>query len=278
MFGHHIMNYSALSKENVFNQPLTPASQFYTTSLHIQLNILILKTMGCSISCERGEPEDEIVEGYDVSSTPYLFGFDIWCCIKPFARQFVNHDQLPDSNEPADISLHQLRPLSQPTTQDVFSAEWQRTGGRADVPLSRPEPMAEAERSHHISSTTYFPHSSALLALGDLEYRLLQLCGLQGSRERLLSPGSQLEVDRLWRQIRHLTGALEHSAQQANSEHERLIRHGHARRPLASSAASSTLQSEIGNSQQPNQDQGPSTPYPQYPNFPPPAYSIWASE
>lgn len=231
--------------------------------------------MGCSISCERGEPEDEIVKGYDVSSTPYLFGFDIWCCIKPFARQLVTNCLTTTS---LPTSLHHLRPLSQPTTQDVFAAEWQRTGGRADVQLSRPEPMAEAERSHHISSTTYFPHSSALLELGDLEYRLLQLCGPQGSRESLLSPGSQLEVDRLWRQIRHLTGALEHSAQQADSEHERLIRHGHARRPLASSPASSTLQSEIGNSQQPNQDQGPSTPYPQYPNFPPPAYSIRASE
>lgn len=233
--------------------------------------------MGCSISCERGEREDEIAEGHDVSSSPYLSGFDIWCCIKPFARQVDNHDQFPDSSEPADdISLHDLRPVSQPTTEDVIVAEWQRTGGRADAQrLTRPEPMAETERRHHISSPTYFQRSSQLLELGNLENRLLQLCGPQGSREGLLSPGSQSEVDRLWRQIRQLTRALEHSASaQANSEHERLIRHDRVRRPLASSPASSSLQSEIGSRQQHTNDQSPSTPYPQYPNFPPPAYSI----
>lgn len=234
--------------------------------------------MGCSISCERSEPEDDVAEGHDPSSSPYLLGFDIWCCIKPFARQAVNDDQLPNNNEPADISLRDLRPLSQPTTQDVFAAEWQGTGGRANAQLTRPEPMAEAERSLHISSPTYFPHSSALLELGDLENRLLQLCGPLGSGERILSPESQSEVDRLWRQIRHLTEALEQSARQANFEHERLIRQGRARRTLASSPASYTLQSEIGNREQPNQEQRPSTPYPQYPHFSLPAYSIRSPE
>lgn len=236
--------------------------------------------MGCSISCERGEPEAEIVQGHEVSS-PDIFGCNIWCGVKPFARQ-VNHDQLPN-NEPADILLHDLMPLSQPTPPDIFAAEWQRTGGRAVARLALPEPIAGAERSHHISSRTHVPNSSALLELGGLENRLLQLRGEQDSRESLLSPGSQSEVDRLRRQIRRLSRALEHSAQIANSEHERLIRNGRTRTPLASPAPS-RLQSDTEYCQQPNQGdrrephQRPSTPYPQYPNFPPPAYSIRTPE
>lgn len=237
--------------------------------------------MGCSISCERGEPEAEIVEEHDVSST-YLFGCNIWCGLKPFARQ-VNHDQLPN-NEPADMMLPDLRPVSQPTPQDVFAAEWQRTGGRAVAQQTRQEPIARAERSHQISSRTHLPNFSALLELG-LENRHLQLRGEQGSRESLSSPGSQSEVDRPRHRIRQVSRALENSPQNANSEHERLIRHGRARPSLASPAPS-RLQSEMENCQQPNQGdrrephQRPSAPYPlyRYPNSPPPAYSIRTPE
>lgn len=238
--------------------------------------------MGCSISYER-EPEAEIVEGHDLSS-PYHFGCNISCGVKPSARQ-VNHDQLPN-NEPADIMLDDLRPVRQPTPQDVFATEWQRTGGRAVAQEAGQEPIAGAERSHHISSRTHLPNSSAYLELVGLENRLLQLRGEQGSRERLLWPGSQSEIDRLQRQIRRVGRALEHSAQFPNSEHERHIRHGRARPPLASPAPSRLQSDIIENCQQRNQGdrrrepphQRPSTPYPQLPSSPPPAYSIRTSE
>lgn len=241
--------------------------------------------MGCSISYER-EPEAEIVvEGHDLSS-PYHFECNIWCGGNPSARQ-VNHDQLPN-NEPVDIMLDDLTPVSQPTPQDEFAAEWQETGGRAVAQQARQEPMAGAERSHHqISSRTHLPNSSsAHLELVGLENRLLQLREEQGSRERSLSPWSQSEIDRLRRQIWRVGRALEHPAQFANSEHERRIRHGRARPLLASPAPSSRLRSDIENGQQPiNQgdrreppNQRPSTPYPQLPNSPPPAYSIRTPE
>lgn len=262
--------------------------------------------MGCSMSYERGEPEVEIVEGYEISSQ-YPSGCSIWCYIRPLLPRPVDHEQAPN-NEPVDISLSNVRPVSPPTPEEVFTTEWQSTTERIETwnrdvaQLARPEPVAAGtERSYRVSSSPpQLPDSPPVLVeLGDLENRLRHVRGEYGSRQRSLSPRSQSEVDTIRRQIRRIRRALEGNSRPAewqarvisrpdhdDNDDERLqIRHHDRARPSTSPAPPPpTLQSDMDNRQRPNDDnrheprQRVSTPHPHYTNLPPPAYSVRALE
>lgn len=251
--------------------------------------------MGCSISYERGEHEAEIIEGHETSS-PYPPGCNLWCYMRPFPRQ-LDHEQARN-NEPVDILLSDPRPVSQATPpQEAFATEWQRTtegsetGWNRDVAqLAHPEPVAGIEQSHQVSSRTHLPDLSAHVALDGLDNGLLPLRGEYGSRQRSLSPGSQLEVDTVRRQNRRIRQALENSPSPAQAsrlpimindpeQRARRLRFGRASR--LTSPAPPGLQSDIDNHRQrPNQEPGQrvSTPHPHYPNLPPPVYSVRAPE
>lgn len=260
------------------------------------------------MSYEGGEPEVEIIEGDEISSQ-YPSGCSIWCYIRPLPRQ-VDHEEAP-SNDPVDISLSNVRPVSQPTPEEVFATEWQSTTERIETwnrdvaQLARPEPVAAGtEPSYQVSSPRIqLPDSPpVLMELGDLENRLLHVRGEYDQRQRSLSPRSQSEIDTIRRQIRYIRRALEGNSRSAegqarlplvisrpdnddddDDEHLQIRHHGRAR-PFTSQAPPPTLQSNIDNRQRSNDDnrheprQRVSTPHPHYTNLPPPAYSFGAPE
>lgn len=258
------------------------------------------------MSYEVGEPEVEIIERDELSSQ-YPSGFSIWCYIRPPIPRRVDHVQAPN-NEPVDISLSNVRPLSQTTSQEVFATEWQNTTqaietwNRDVAQLARPEPVAAGTvRSYRVSSSrTRLPDSPPVLVeLGDLENRLPHARGEYGSRQTSLSSRSQSEVHSIRRQIRRIRRALEGNSRLAegqarfplalkrleNDDDERLqIRYQGRARPFTSPAPPPILQSNMDHRQRLNDDrrhepsQRVSTPHPHYTNLPPPAYSFGAPE
>ena len=261
------------------------------------------------MSYEGGEPEVEIIERDELSSQ-YPSGCSIWCYIRPPIPRQVGHGQAPN-NRPVDISLSNVRPLSQATSQEVFATDWQNTTQRIETwnrdgaQLARPEPVAAGtERSYRVSSSrTRLPDSPPVLVeLGDIENRLLHFRGENGSLQRPLSPRSQSEVHSIRRQIRRIRRALEGNSRTAEGQarlplaisqpenddgddDERLqIRHHSRARPFNSPAPPPTLQSDMDHRQRSNDDnrhepsQRVSTPHPHYTNLPPPAYSFGAPE